>query len=60
MKGALYNSPGLQAEPSAPEELEMMETGPTDGEWESSKRKSSKKTDKRKGKSKFTHCLIDY
>ena len=59
-KGPLYDSLGLRAKPSAPEELETMEMGPTDGEWESPKIKSSKKANKRKGKSKFTHCLIDY
>ena len=50
-KGPLYNSLGSGAKPSAPEELEMAQMGPTDGELESPKRPLAKKSDKRKGKS---------
>ena len=49
-KGAPLQFSRSGAKPSAPEELEMAQTGPTDGEWESPKRPSAKKLEKRKGK----------
>ena len=49
-KGPLYDSPGSGAKPSAPEELETVQKGPTDGEWESPKKPSAKKSEKRKFK----------
>ena len=49
-KGPLYDSPTLGAKPSAPEELETAQMGPTDEEQESPKRQLAKKSDKRKGK----------
>ena len=49
-KGPLYNSPGSGEKLSASEELEMVQMGPTNGERESPKRPSAKKSEKRKGK----------
>ena len=48
--GSLYDSLGSGEKLSAPEELETAQMGPPDGEQESLKRPSAKKSEKRKGK----------